>query len=97
MTETAEPQLPKSVQVPAEVVWQRVEDQVVLLELADGQYFALDDVGSHMWELLQDCDDVSALPGQLEQVYDADEATLRRDLAELIAKLVDADLLRVTA
>ena len=97
MTETDEPQLPKSVEVPAEVVWQRVEDQVVLLELSDGEYFALDDVGSHMWELLQDCEDVQALPGQLERIYDADEETLRRDLAELIGKLVDADLLRVTA
>jgi hypothetical protein len=50
-----------------------------------------------MWELLQDCEDVHALPRQLEQIYDADEATLRRDLAQLIGKLVDADLLRVTA
>jgi hypothetical protein len=94
---TDEPQLPKRVEVPAEVVWQRVEDQVVLLELSDGEYFALDEIGSHMWELLQDCDDVHALPAQLEQIYEADEATLRRDLASLIEKLVDADLLRVTA
>jgi hypothetical protein len=92
-----EPQLPKRVEVPAEVVWQRVEDQVVLLELSDGEYFALDEVGSHIWELLQDCNDVHALPAQLEQVYDADEATLRRDLAALIDTLVQADLLRVTA
>jgi hypothetical protein len=97
MTETPEPQLPKSVQVPAEVVWQRVEDQVVLLELADGQYFALDEVGSRMWELLQECEDLDAVPRKLEEIYDADEATLRRDLAVLIAKLADADLLRVTA
>jgi Coenzyme PQQ synthesis protein D (PqqD) len=97
MTDDAEPQLPKSVEVPAEVVWQRLEDQIVLLELGEGEYFALDDVGSHMWELLQDCDDVQALPRALEEIYEADEATLRRDLAVLIDKLVDADLLRVTA
>ena len=97
MTGKPEPQLPRRVEVPPEVVWQRVEDQVVLLELADGQYFALDEVGSHMWELLQECEDLDAVPRQLEQIYEADEATLRRDLAELISKLVDADLLRVTA
>jgi hypothetical protein len=97
MTDETDPQLPKKVEVPAEVVWQRVEDQVVLLELSDGEYFALDEVGSQIWELLQGCDDVHALPAQLEQIFEADEATLRRDLAELIDKLVDADLLRVTA
>jgi coenzyme PQQ synthesis protein D (PqqD) len=97
MTDEAAPQLPEKVEIPVEVVWQRVEDQVVLLELADGQYFALDKIGSQMWELLQDCDDVRALPAQLEQTYETDQATLRRDLAALIDTLVDADLLRVTA
>jgi hypothetical protein len=97
MTDETERQLPNKVEVPPEVVWQRLEDQVVLLELGDGEYFALDSVGSQMWELLQDCDDVQSLPRQLEEIYEADEATLRRDLADLIDKLVAADLLRVTA
>jgi hypothetical protein len=85
--------LPAAVTVPEDVIWQRVEDRVVVLELGSGEYHALNDSGSLMWMLLVDTGDVPAVLDRLRASYDADEAILRRDLAAFIAELVDNGLL----
>lgn len=96
MNQSVNPQLPKSVSVPSGVLWQRVEDQIVLVDVNRGQYHRLDDVGTRMWELLGECSEVQAAYEQLFELYDVDGGTLRGDLAAFIAQLVDAGLLATT-
>ena len=93
MTDPAHPMLPASVGLGNDVLWQHVDGQVVLLALNPGRYYALDRVGSRMWEVLLEDSDVGRAQERLSTMFDVDEATLRRDLAELITRLVAADLL----
>lgn len=79
--------LPNRVKISDHVLFQEIEGECVLLNMASEQYFGLDDVGTRIWQfLVEDGDPAKALT-QLQQVYDADEATLRTDLAKLLEQL----------
>jgi hypothetical protein len=89
--------LPARVVAADDVVWQEVDGKVSLTTLGDERFFALDAVGSRMWELLDESRDVAAAYDRLLALYAVDPETLRTDLAAFIASLVDRGLLRVEA
>ncbi|MGF1477877.1 MAG: PqqD family protein [Cyanophyceae cyanobacterium] len=84
------------VSVPQEVLIQDVGGESVLLNLASEQYFGLDDVGTRMWTTLVEKTEVEAAYKTLLAEYDVEPEQLRRDLQQLIQKLVDHGLLSVT-
>jgi hypothetical protein len=88
-------ELPETVTVPETVLWQEVGDEIVLLDVHEGEYRSLNDVGSAMWRALEQCPDVAAAYGQLCDLYDVDPNVLRADLAAFIARLVERELLRI--
>lgn len=73
-----------TVTMSPDVLYQELEGEAVLLSLTNEQYYGMNDVGRHMWTLLHDHGDVDAVITQLQSHYDADVATLRRDLLNLI-------------
>jgi hypothetical protein len=89
------PELPQRVSAGQDVVWQKVDGMVVLLGPHVERYYSLDDVGTRMWEALQERPDVPAALDRLQAIFDIDDETLRRDLATFVATLVDIGLLRV--
>ena len=82
------------VEVPDDVVWQGVDGQVIFL--AGSHYYSLDPVGSQIWETLVECEEVATAEERLLAIFEVDRPTLHRDLVDLIAQLVSANLLRVT-
>jgi hypothetical protein len=89
------PALPKKVSISEHVLFQAIEGEGVLLDMAAEQYFGLDDVGTRIWQLLTEEGDTGKVLAQLLKIYDADEVTLRRDLANLIDQLRHDGLVRV--
>ena len=87
--------LPKRVAIPPDVLSRELDDEGVLLNLETERYYTLDDVGIRMWQLLAEHGDVETVVAQLLDEYDVEQATLRHDLADLIAGLVEADLMTV--
>jgi len=81
------PSLPTRVSISDHVLFQEIEGECVLLNMASEQYFGLDDVGTRVWQLLVEDGDPAKALSQLQQVYDVDELTLRIDLAKLLAQL----------
>ena len=81
------PSLPARVSIMDHVLFQEIEGECVLLNMASEQYFGLDDVGTRVWQLLMADGDPAKALMELRQVYDVDEATLRTDLAKLLEQL----------
>lgn len=79
--------LPTRIMPSEDVLTQQVEDESVLLDLKTEEYYSLDDVGTRMWQLMCESGDPKAAVEALLQIYEVDEATLRRDMAQLIAEL----------
>ncbi|MGA2010764.1 MAG: PqqD family protein [Solirubrobacteraceae bacterium] len=93
MREGPSGQLPVSTSIPDDVLWRKVDDEIVLVDLAGGRYHRLDDVGTRMWEALDETGTVALARRRLLEVYDVEPEVLERDLAGFVARLVDSGLL----
>lgn len=87
--------LPIRVTISPEILAQQLEDQTVMYDLLSGRYFGLDDVGTRMWQLLAEHEQVATVYEELLRTYQVDAAILRRDLAGFIDRLAGAGLVRV--
>jgi hypothetical protein len=75
------------------ILKQEAAGTVVLLDLDGGQYFALDDAGSRIWDL---CDGRQTAAGIVEIIsgeYNAPAETIKQDVMELLQELADEKLL----
>ena len=80
--------------IPDEVLHQQLDAETVLLHLDTETYYGLDEVGSRVWQLLQEHGSTEPVVAALVQEYDVDEATVRRDIDRLLGELADAGLIR---
>jgi hypothetical protein len=67
----------------------------VVLNLMDGVYYGLNDVGAHIWSLLDEVPHARALCDRLAQAYDVDRETLEADVLTLLADLEAEGLVEV--
>jgi hypothetical protein len=80
--------------IPEDVLFQDVNDEVVLLDLASEHYFGLDEVGARVWMLLKEQKTSGQIVEELLQEYDVDRADLEGDIHELLTQLLEAGLIR---
>lgn len=69
-------------------------DEVLLLDFRAEEYIGLDPVAARFWSLLAGGTDLNAAVVALAAEFDADEATIRTDLAAFADQMTDRGLLR---
>ena len=74
------------------ILKQEAAGTVVLLNMDDGRYFALDGVGGRVWDLCDGSRTLSEIAAILAEEYEAPAETIERDLAELINDLTNEEL-----
>lgn len=81
-----------------DVVAREVGGEMVLLDLASGEYFGLDPVGGRIWELLSDkVHSIAELCDAIEAEFDAPRDRIETDLLAIAKELTDKDLLVAAA
>ena len=92
--------LDTKIDIPKDVLFREVHDQTgggtVLLNLASGKYFILDDVGTRMWQLLNEHKELKPTAQAMLDEYAVEPRQLEQDLLDLTAKLLDHGLLQVS-
>jgi hypothetical protein len=78
-----------------EVLFQNLEDGAVLLNINTEQYFGLDEVGTSIWNSLNETDSVEETYQKLLDEYEVEPEQLNKDLYDLINKLVEHQLLYI--
>jgi hypothetical protein len=86
------PTLADSVTTSHEVLFREVEGEAVLLDLASERYFGLDEVGTRIWQLLQEHSSLRKVYEVLRDEYDVEPARLEEDLLKHVRELTDAGL-----
>jgi hypothetical protein len=81
--------------VPDHVLMRDLDGEAVILDLNQGHYFGLDEVGTRMWTLVTTQPSIEAACQVLLAEYDVDEPRLRQDLDELVCRLADQGLLHL--
>lgn len=75
------------------VVFNRVGEELVLLDLNRGVYYGLDPIGARIWQLLAEGTDAAEIVNILTNEYDVAPETLQSDFDRLIADLRQCGLL----
>jgi hypothetical protein len=69
--------------------------EIVMLNLASGTYYGLDEVGARIWNLVQQPTPVGAVRDAILDEYDVEPERCERDLLALLADLDKAGLIEV--
>ena len=70
-----------------DVVFRDLDGEAVILDLASGTYFGLNEVGTRVWRLIEDGRDSSEIVDTVAAEYDADRATIAEDVERLLDDL----------
>jgi hypothetical protein len=79
--------------VSSDVVFRELDGEGVILNLASGIYFGLDETGMRMWQLIDEHGRLDAVLARLCDEYDATPEIIERDLLRLASELSDNGLL----
>jgi hypothetical protein len=84
------------VKIPDDVLISKLQEESVILNLDRERYYGLDDVGTRFLSVLTASESIEAACETLAKEYDVDGQLLRQDLRELVEKLVEQGLVRVS-
>ena len=70
--------------------------EAVILTLDSGRYFSLNDVGSRVWDLIQEPMSVSDICDAILEEYEVDPTRCMRDIFAILESLASEGLVEVT-
>jgi hypothetical protein len=73
-----------------------VGDEVVLLDVERGKYFGLNSIGADVWRALASPTKIEDLLTGLMRDYEGDATVIEKDVVDLIGRLADSGLVRVS-
>ena len=81
----------------AETVFaQEVDGEMVLLDMESENYFGLDEVGTSIWQAMQEKETLKEVLELLLEQYEVEEEMLENDLSDFVRKLQESGLVKVT-
>ncbi|MEM1111620.1 MAG: PqqD family protein [Pseudomonadota bacterium] len=89
--------LNQTIRVSPDVISQEVSGETVLLDLQTEHYFGLDEVGTRIWQLIKETDDLKEIFSTLLSEYEVSEARLQNDLNVLLSEISDLGLIQLQA
>lgn len=84
-----------TVVVAGDVLVSEFGDELVLLDLRDGVFYGLEDVGAQIWELLQKPISVAAIREALVAQYDVEPTRCEQDVRTLLGELASKGLVEI--
>jgi hypothetical protein len=76
-----------------DVILEDFSDEVVLVNLASGNYFSIDAVGADIWAGIQRQEAAGAIAARLAREYEGDPALIRQAVMHFIGELLSEDLI----
>ena len=74
---------------------QEVDGEMVLLDMNSENYFGLDEVGTAIWQAMQEKESLKEVFEVLLEQYEVEEDVLKKDLIDFVEKLKESGLLKV--
>ena len=77
----------------ADVVWRRVQDSGVLVDLRTNQIYELNETGTRVWELMSEGQSIASVLDQLRSEYEVESSDTQSEVEHLVEELESAGLL----
>jgi hypothetical protein len=81
--------------VADDVLSSELGSEHVLLNLRDGTYYGLEDVGSHIWKMVQNPVSVAEICEAIVETHEVDPERCRRDVVKLLGELMERRLVEL--
>jgi hypothetical protein len=81
--------------IDGDVVWRELEGEIVILNLATGQYYGLEGAANDMWRLLVEHGTTEKVVEVMAAEYDATPDRLNADLDALVRDLARRSLVHI--
>lgn len=79
--------------VPETVIFQRLDDEAIVVDLEEGSIFSLNETGARLWEIVTAGGDEQSIRRTLLAEYDVAAPRLDDEISRLLQELMDAGLL----
>jgi hypothetical protein len=77
-----------------EIVSGKMDDEIVMMSIEQGEYYGINPVGSRIWELLEQPRTAAGLCDILLEEYDVPAEECRRDVLEFLRQLFARKLVK---
>ena len=84
------------VKIPDDVLISKLQEESVILNLDSERYYGLDDVGTRILSVLSTSESIEAAYETLLKEYDVDAHVLRQDLLELVERLINLGVIKIS-
>jgi hypothetical protein len=78
-----------------EAVSAEIAGETVILEMASGKYYALDPIGTLIWQTLESPCSLNDICSRLLDAYQVDRETCLRDVLALVSEMADSGLVQL--
>jgi hypothetical protein len=89
--------LNQTIALSPDVISQQVSGETVLLDLQSENYFGLDEVGTRIWQLIKETNDLNSIYQTLLSEYEVSEDRLQNDMYVLLSEISDLGLIKLEA
>jgi hypothetical protein len=73
-----------------------IRGETIILDEADGVYYGLNDVGSFIWNLIEDPHTIEEVCEAVTAEYEVERERCQRDIEEMISELADTGLVMIS-
>lgn len=80
-----------------DIVYREIDGEIVVLNLASGDYVAFDAIASRIWRLIEEFGSLPLVKSGLLAEYDLDEETCQTELDAFVRTLHEKGLIAITA
>jgi len=87
--------LTEKITIPSTVFVQKVDDEMVLLDMNSENYFGLDTIGTVMWHYLSETHSLAKMLSSMLEEYDVEEDVLRKDITTFVQDLEKNALIQI--
>jgi len=74
---------------------QEVDGEMVLLDMNSENYFGLDEIGTSIWQAMQESGSLEEVYQAMLEQYDVEPEVLEKDLLDFVQKLNDSGLAEI--
>jgi len=86
--------LEQSIIIPDTICTQKIDDEMVLMDLASENYFGLDEIACSIWQVLERSNRLQETYDRLLELYDVQPEILKKDLLTFVETLAENGLLK---
>jgi hypothetical protein len=79
-----------------QIMFNKLDDEVVMMSAQKGEYYGLDSIGSRIWEIIQEPIEISQIVKILLDEYDISEEQCTTDVTAFLNELLNKELIAIS-